>query len=491
MSVQRSTTPWRMLLLLALLLATLLVEESGAFVLPRFRPHLRPRQQSRVSISITSSGARERCCWCNPRRHKEALLAGANVNGDKSNDDGTVAVVLTPTANGDTVPPEDEAGVGNVGAYGGVNNNNNNKNSIFDLIAGRSAVCLYQSDLRRDAVGKAAGKQASSATNWIHDASAFALQQTMDQLRLKSPEESLDRDEATAWWRWIRSVPAPTVLDLSHDFCRRVNLTLTDEALAQMDQKRGDFLGRLGCRIITFPSGAALSSPLTEPPASIIYGKLLYGGVTRYRLLGSHNSNSNSINKPPRKAGQRTEVQPTSNDKVDAWMQYGGPDRMYEAVDMGPAAVLEVLLLPRGKNLPRDSCMGQNNMVIQGMAWKPQDMFGFWDDTKLDGSSDKTTEELFVNSYTTASRMRSGKERNDAFRSDFTSVVGGLQPQIDAIVRRVLDGRVIRPADDDGGRGVSDDSRRASSATSETALEAEELELLGLTPCRGLLLYGV
>lgn len=463
MSVQRITRLWRMRLLLLLLIFPALLEEcGGAFVSPLL-PH---RSQSAPRLSTR---AREERRW-RSSRHREALVAvGTAVNGDK-NDDGTVAVV-TAAANGDT--SDDADGI-----------NSKNKNIIFDLIAGRSAVCLYQSDLRRDAVGKAAGKQASSATNWIHDASAFALQQTMDKLRLKSPEATLDPDEATVWWRWIRSVPTPTILDLSQGFRRIVNATLTDEALAQTDQKRDDFLGRLGSRLLLLPSGAALSSPLTEPPASIIYGKLLYGGVTRYRLLGSHNSNSN---KPPHKAGQRTEVQPTSNDKVDAWMQYGGPDRMYEAIDMGPAAVLEVLLLPRGKNLLRDSFMGQNNMVIEGMAWKPQEMFGFWHDD----SSDKATEELCIKSYTSASRMPSGKERNDAFRSDFTSVVGGLQPQVDAIVRRVLDGRVIRPADDDGvGRGFSDDGKETTSAIPATALEAEELELLGLTPCRGLLLYG-
>lgn len=60
-----------------------------------------------------------------------------------------------------------------------------------------------------------------------------------------------------------------------------------------------------------------------------------------------------------------------------------------------------------------------------------------------------------------------------------------LQVQIDAIVRRVLDGRVIRPARDD------DDDDKSTSGIQSMALEASELEHLGLTPVRGLLLYGL
>ena len=103
-----------------------------------------------------------------------------------------------------------------------------------------------------------------------------------------------------------------------------------------------------------------------------------------------------------------------------------------------------------------------------------------------------------------------GKARNDAFASDFRSRVGGLGPQIDSIVRRVLDGRVIRPAEvDSSGNLLSykevkqvqslDGSMNeqdqalgfqfddASKQLSLAALEAEELALLGLTPVRGLL----
>ena len=75
------------------------------------------------------------------------------------------------------------------------------------------------------------------------------------------------------------------------------------------------------------------------------------------------------------------------------------------------------------------------------------------------------------------------------------SSVGGLQPQIQAIVRRVLDSQVIRPAETDyfiasneTNTNVYLDSTSAS--ISAVALEAEELALMGLTPVKGFLLYG-
>lgn len=100
---------------------------------------------------------------------------------------------------------------------------------------------------------------------------------------------------------------------------------------------------------------------------------------------------------------------------------------------------------------------------------------------------------------------RFGAERNDAFANKLEDVAGGLSPQIDAIVRRVLDGRVFRPVElgvDDEATGAmigtdgstwryADDEDNSSVNSSVKAfMEAKELEILGLTPVRGLLLYG-
>jgi hypothetical protein len=364
--------------------------------------------------------------------------------------------------------------------------------SIFNFVASSVAVCLYQSDIRRDAIGKAAGKQASSATNWINDASALALQNALDQLCLQPPSNDLptdaysnkERDNAIQSIRWFKSVPCPAILDLSSELQSAINATLTDTALQEIAQSRHDFLSRVGCRVLLLPSGAALTSPLTEPPASVVYGKLLYGGVTRYRQLGGTSQSSllpTVSRQQQRRAGVRTEVKPTVADVVPTWMMYGGPNRMYESVDMGAAAILEVLLLPRGQCMERSVHTGKT-MLASGIAWTPQSMFKFVQKTPPEGSV--TTSDPWMTGHVS---LLSGKDRNEAFRTEFQSVVGGLQPQIDAIVRRVLDGRVIRPVVDDV---PDDDIRFESRPELTTSLEAEELKLLGLTPVRGLLLYG-
>jgi vesicle-fusing ATPase len=353
------------------------------------------------------------------------------------------------------------------------------ENSIFDAVASRASVCLLESDIRRDAIGKGTGAQASSATNWIHDAGAFALKKTMDRVKIKLADErvGIDRDEASSWLRWMKAIPSPAIVDLSMDFRATMNLTISDYALQLIDQSRAEFLSRVACRLVLLPSGASLSSSLTEPPASIIYGKLLYGGVTRFRLLTSSNSQAKTSS---RKTGLRTEVKPKATDIVPAWMMYGGPSRLYEAIDMGPAAILEVALLPRGKTLTE--LLGEN-MQVAGMLWKPQNMFAFVQDESKDTRGMAVNNAARSTGYSPASL--SGGDRNDAFRSDFQSAVGGLQKQIDAIVRRVLDGRVIRPAEADSQR---DDE--TAQGLSTVSLEAQELALLGLSPVRGLLLYG-
>jgi len=369
-------------------------------------------------------------------------------------------------------------------------NNNNEEEDVFTTLAIQAATCLFQSDLKRDAINqKSKGAVASGATNWIDDASAFYLRQALDKVKLKLPDErkGLDRDEASSWIRWMKASPTPMIINLSDDLREVANRTVVQENNIEelLDQTPSDFLSRIGCRLIILPSGAALE-PLSEAPGSMIYGKLLFGGVTRYRLL---NTGRNNNNKPPRRAGERTEVKPSSKDKIPAWIQYGGPERMYEAVDMGPAALLEVVVMPLGQKMA--NVMG-NNMVLARIVWKPQQMFSLVESEKTSGNSNMKEDKDMIRGYTPVSL--SGRERNEAFQSDFRSSVGGLQPQINAIVRRVLDGRVIRPAEEGAiGGGQNSKTTTGDSTTTELALaamEAEELALLGLTPVRGLLLYG-
>ena len=355
------------------------------------------------------------------------------------------------------------------------------RDSIFDIVAESAAKCLFESDKRRDAKAEHSGLVASSVTNWINDENASTLQKTIDKLKLKMAEErtGLDRDEASAWIRWMKSTPTPMVIDLSPELRVIANATMTESNFDLIQQSRTQFLSRMGVKLILLPSGSSLSRPLKEPPASLVYGKLLFGGVTRYRRLNSSNSR-----RPPRRTGERTATKVSVSENIPAWIQYGGADRIYESVDIGSAAVLEITLVPRGQTLAIDETANYGDMVVQNWVWKPQEIFGMIPEEK-DKNIEGTNDIDFVSGYTPISQA--GKDRNDAFQADFKEDVGGLQPQIDAIVRRVLDGRVIRPVSEDDGLIEKDET---TTALKVATLEAQELAILGLTPVRGLLLYG-
>ena len=70
-----------------------------------------------------------------------------------------------------------------------------------------------------------------------------------------------------------------------------------------LDVTRQQFLDRLGCRLILLPSGGELRHPLQTPTGGIVYGKLLYGGVKRFRLINNSGSGKNAM---PRRAAERT-----------------------------------------------------------------------------------------------------------------------------------------------------------------------------------------
>lgn len=351
--------------------------------------------------------------------------------------------------------------------------------AIFDVVAECAASCLMESDKRRDAKAEHSGLVSSSTTNWINDENAFVLQKAIDKMKLKFAEErtGLDRDEASAWIRWMKSTPTPMVIDLSPELRAIANTTLSDANLDLIEQSREQFLSRMGAKLILLPSGSSLSRPLREPPASLVYGKLLFGGITRYRRLNASNSR-----RPPRRTGERTATKMSASDNIPVWIQYGGADRIYESLDIGSAALLEITLVPRGQTLQTDETIG--DMVVKNFIWKPQEIFGVFPEKGTNGITDGDAMDL-VSGYTPISQA--GKDRNDAFQADFKTDVGGLEPQIDAIVRRVLDGRVIRPVGEDGGLIEKDET---TTALKVATLEAQELAILGLTPVRGLLLYG-
>lgn len=128
---------------------------------------------------------------------------------------------------------------------------------------------------------------------------------------------------------------------------------------------------------------------------------------------------------------------------------------------------------------------GDMTLSNAALGWDPSIMLGILPKGRVDltdenrSSNQSHANNAQENMYETLA----GKQRNDALKTHFQSRIGGLQPQINAIVRRVLDGRNVYSASnidfDDG-----DDSM------TKTKLEARELATLGIQPVRDLLLYG-
>lgn len=346
--------------------------------------------------------------------------------------------------------------------------------TILDIIAGNLANCLILSDVKR-----MTGNDGASTgwTSWVDEKSCFRLQKCIDKLVLVNPVGPTDparidlleqRDEAQRWIRWMKNSPAPMIIEVSDEFRRLVDVNLDDTSLERVQSTRQEMLDRIGCRVIVMPSGKALTSPICTPAGAMAFGKLLYGGVTRYRMIGG------GVNK--RKAGERAEVY---SSQTKSWLQYGGPIRTYEAVDMGPCALVEVLMLPKGLSVQSLDDEYGEEMAFTQLPWDPQTMFTFVSDVEpitsrinLANVDNGVPEELGLVPKVLC--------HDDAMRSSLQSKLGGLSSQVEAIVRRVLDGRVIRPASDEGGESF-DESRTK---------DARAMLELGLQPVKGLLLYG-
>ena len=240
-----------------------------------------------------------------------------------------------------------------------------------------------------------------------------------------------------------------------------------NESLQKIETTREELFERIGLRLITLPSGKALQDTIRTPPGAMVYGKLLYGGAKRYRILPG---------KARRKTGERTAIKTRESENVRAWLQYGGPERNYEAVDMGPCGIMELVILPKGLRMTSIFEEG-DHMAISNLGWKLDDMLTFF-------HADSDSDQSLQNDPNDDDPMLSlsGDARNNFIEESFTKRVGGLQTQIQSIVRRVLDGRVFRAFNEDG---ELDDQVGLQSWK-----EAKELEALGLTSVKGLLLYG-
>ena len=61
---------------------------------------------------------------------------------------------------------------------------------------------------------------------------------------------------------------------------------------------------------------------------------------------------------------------------VASWVQYGGTEQQYDAVDMGPAAVLELRLKPRASDtVDAGGNIAKSDMTVRRLAWPPLQMF--------------------------------------------------------------------------------------------------------------------
>ena len=417
--------------------------------------HPATRASSSSSSSSSSPSSRSR----NLHNLDDAVVNGV--------DESETTSALPPTTSQEE--ENDDSDDGEEGGQLKANRYEPETTTMFDLLAGAVTTCLLESDKRRDAKGPSNEKVvSSSATNWINDRQSFIVKQLLDQCEIKLPQDrtGINRDDASAFIRWMKATPIPTIVDLSTPFLRQVaNSVMTDSDLELIDQTRTQFLDRMVCRIILLPSGTALSKPLWEPPASLVYGKLLFGGVTRYRRLvstSSSSSSSSSSSQPKiRKAGERTEIKSTLSTRSTTWIQYGGTQRMYEGVDIGPACLLEVVLLPRGtaalrtattsSNSPSRNSRRNNNdhdptgdehndddrtkerseirqdadMAIYNFGWPPQDIFEMVhqdDDDHSDGterSQDKDGGSIYVRPSTLLQSVTIGYARLRLFVCHF------------------------------------------------------------------------
>ena len=342
--------------------------------------------------------------------------------------------------------------------------------SPFTELASQTIRCLIDSTRKRDALSSSGNNSPKGITNWIDDASAAELQACLNGVGLS--------EDGRAWIRWMKMVPAPMTIELSGEM-RLIASSVLGNAFDQEEElgvSKDELLSRIGCRMYILPSGATLS-PLETPSGGVSYGKLLYGGARRHRLLGSSSST-----KPPRKVGEKVEL---SHDA--SWMQYGGPLRVYSAVDMGPCALIELSVLPPQTEMAALDRLEENDhpseeidMFANSFGWDPNDMFVWNNSTGIQQEAGlENTAETSSSSPSERLILSGGKERDEYFTSTLSAKVGGMQPAIDDIVRRVLSGRTFDSSPTLGDEGPI-----------YGMLEAAELHALGLTPVRGLLLYG-
>ncbi|KAL7566826.1 hypothetical protein ACA910_021327 [Epithemia clementina (nom. ined.)] len=444
----------------------------------------------------------------------------------------------------DTSPADD-----NVASVGSPN-----AGSAWSIMANHIAMCLCKTS--STSPKELTGMEGTSTgwANWIDEETSSELQhKILDRLELattkrKTEDETLQAIDPSSiimqyqsrrCLTWMLNAPKPFVWDISVPLQVDVSKTLLTK-LYQTNQTKSnagslgnlpldirEMISQVSCRILALPSGQCLSRYLDTPVGTMVFGKVLSGGVERFRLLGSPSSP-----KPLRKVGQRIQVarkyqrmdaaafqkatitNSSSNPTNPCWLQYGGGRRSYQALDVGPCIVWELALSPKA-----------NEMALMGASLAQIKFGGGINDDESSycavlrdyeemstlvplaeaESTSHMLDHLFVlvNENTTVDDTGTTVQQKPDLQASFTSIdfqtalttsLGGLEPQIDEIIRRVLDGRSFAPYNEndtmEANNGSTEHNWRSTTAKVNRQNELATLWEFGIKPVRGLLLYG-
>ena len=210
------------------------------------------------------------------------------------------------------------------------------------------------------------------------------------------------------------------------------------------------------------------------------FGKLLWGGVTKYRLLPSRT-------KIQRRTGVKKIIESINNNDNEispSWLQYGGCYRNYDSMDIGSAGLLEITLLPKGVEIDYENSIEQKEKIPAMMLQSSSYITKY-----IQLKNNTNIEKKKVKKYSYENKISdahgsNNNTKNNILEKCITTSVGGLQNQIYTIIRRVLDGRII----------ISSNNANSSSSDIFTLEQQQEeyktLQSLGLNPVKGLLLHG-
>ncbi|EJK54027.1 hypothetical protein THAOC_26422, partial [Thalassiosira oceanica] len=293
---------------------------------------------------------------------------------------------------------------------------------------------------------------------------------------MRSIAEDDDDEVRGQWLRFMKRSPSPMFVDLTGRF--RVIIAanhrdggapwVTDGHLDSVDMTLDGYLGRLRCHLIVLPSGGGTAPlSLVESAGAHVGG---YDEAGRGEAGGGAAVVGDGRRRPLVGPAGRARAQVRGGRHGTRGGPRGGPDAA--AVAGPPDGVRQGDCCGRAGRGHGPHARAGGVGSVRGAPPPPR---GHRRGKGGSGEDDGVPE----------TRPADG-ERREELADRLRDRVGGLSAQVEAIVRRVVDGRSIYAASPGGGGGEAGDPVSASRARRE----AEELALLGLQPVRGLLLYG-